>query len=237
MYLDSPISYNHMFRPGLEDPVFTTWREKGIISLRDVYINDHLASFQELQQKFQLPTSHFFRFLQLRHFLRAYVPLYEQKLHHAALDSLLTIEPYTKGAVSYFYNILQKLNSPSTNSFREEWQRELGNVLWEEMWKICFENIHSSSINARHALIQFKVVHRLHFSPSKIFNDASFLCMKCSEEQGSLSHQFLQCPRLQTFWSHLFDFFAKAFDTNFPPAPLTALWLSRVDWGTGMKPR
>lgn len=44
------------------------------------------------------------------------------------------------------------------------------------------KNVHRSSINAMHTLIQFKVVHRLHFSPTRlheISKDTSPLCEKC----------------------------------------------------------
>lgn len=47
---------HHAFKPGFEDPVSTIWREKGIITLGDLYINSHFTSFQQLQQMFQLPT-------------------------------------------------------------------------------------------------------------------------------------------------------------------------------------
>ena len=62
VYLDSPICCNHAFKPALDDVVFSNWREKGIITLRNVYIEGHLASFQQLQWAFQLPASHFSSF-------------------------------------------------------------------------------------------------------------------------------------------------------------------------------
>lgn len=74
MYLDAPICSNHAFRPGLEDITFMTWQGKGICSLKDMYIDGHLVSFQQLRVKFNLPNSHFFRFLQLQNFIKASIP-------------------------------------------------------------------------------------------------------------------------------------------------------------------
>ena len=94
-------------------------------------------------------------------------------------------------------------------------------------WEDCIANIHHSSINVRHSLIQFKIVHRLHYSPTKlhkIFKDSSPMCGKCSTEEGTLSHQFLLCHKLQNFWCEIFDFLSKAFERDFAPAPLTALF-------------
>ena len=39
-----------------------------------------------------------------------------------------------------------------------------------------------------------------------------------------MAHQFIQCRKLQTFWSQIFDFLAKAYNREFSPAPLTALF-------------
>ena len=50
------------------------------------------------------------------------------------------------------------------------------------------------------------------------------MCGKCSTEEGTLSHQFLLCHKLQNFWCEIFDFLSKAFERDFAPAPLTALF-------------
>ena len=48
-----------------------------------------------------------------------------------------------------------------------------GNITWgaqlsDEEWDMAPTKVHSSSICFRHALIQFKVLHRLHFSKVKL---------------------------------------------------------------------
>ena len=106
-------------------------------------------------------------------------------------------------------------------------EAELGIEISDEVWEDCIDNIHGSSINVRHSLIQFKIIHRLHFSPArthKIYPNSSPLCGRCSIEEGTLSHQFILCHKLQNFWNQLFDLFGKAYNRDFPPAPLTALF-------------
>ena len=227
MYLTAPICSNHAFQQGRADPVFLIWRDKGIGSLQDVYIDGHFASFQQLQNSFQLPVSHFFRYLQLRNFVRTHVPHFEQKPIHLTLEHLFGIAPFDKGAVSQIYDTLHAISSPSSQHLREKWQAELGLEISDEVWEDCIDNIHGSSINVRHSLIQFKIIHRLHFSPArthKIYPNSSPLCGRCSIEEGTLSHQFILCHKLQNFWNQLFDLFGKAYNRDFPPAPLTALF-------------
>lgn len=76
------------------------------------------------------------------------------------------------------------------------------------IWKDCIGNISSSAINAGRTLVQFKVVHRLHLSPTKmkkISQNASDICIKCSLGQGTLSHLFVFCHKIQPFWNSIFS--------------------------------
>uniref|UniRef100_A0A8C5ETB7 Reverse transcriptase zinc-binding domain-containing protein n=1 Tax=Gouania willdenowi TaxID=441366 RepID=A0A8C5ETB7_GOUWI len=126
--------------------------------------------------------------------------------HAFFLDSVLAVKSYTKVAISTYYKVLLGVSSPSSHLFRVQWQEELGIEITEERWQDCIKNIYNSSINARHVLIQFRVVHRLHLSPSKmnkIYSNVSYLCAKCLNDPGTLSHVFLQCQKLQVFWDSI----------------------------------
>lgn len=81
------------------------------------------------------------------------------------LNSFVTVKPYTKGIVSHCYNVLLNLNIPSSNSFKEDWQKEFTIEITNEEWKNFIKNIHRSSTNARHTLIQFKNVIDCIFLP------------------------------------------------------------------------
>lgn len=132
-----------------------------------------------------------------------------------------------RGAISKFYVIIQNVNNTSSIPFKEAWGRELNEEISDEMWENSIKNIHDSSINARHTLIQFKVVHRLHYSPSrlqKVFPGVSFQCIKCHSEEGTLSHLFLLCHKLQSFWASLFEFLTNAFSHLCNLDPFTVLF-------------
>ena len=226
LYLHAPICGNHAFKPGLTDSAFRIWRDKGIDSLDNLYINDQFVSFQQLRDSFQLPPSHFFRFLQIRDFFRSHLNSFELKTRHPVMDCLMDILPFSKGAVSQVYSVLQDISSPSSSHLQLLWQTDLGIDIPDDMWEECIGNIHRSSINVRHSLIQFKIVHRLHFSPTKLhkIHNSSPMCCKCITEEGTLAHLFIHCHKLQSFWSQIFDFMSKAYQRDFPPEPLTALF-------------
>lgn len=81
-------------------------------------------------------------------------------------------------------------------------------------------SIQSCSISSRYRLIQFKVLHRLHYSKTKlnkIFESVSSMCDRCGTAEGSLSHLFWHCPVLSNFWSDIFNCLSKQCQINIPP--------------------
>ena len=81
-------------------------------------------------------------------------------------------------------------------------------------------------MNARHNLVQFKVIHRLHYSKvklHKIFPDTSPLCETFKQEEGTLTHLFWTYPKLHVYWALIFDYLSKAIDRVIAPDPLIAL--------------
>lgn len=87
--------------------------------------------------------------------------------------------------------------------------------------------IFSSSICLRHAVIQFKIVHRLHWSKtrlSKIKPDLDPTCDRCRQDPATLLHMFWTCPKLYTYWVNIFETFSKTFGERIEPSPFIALF-------------
>ena len=73
---------------------------------------------------------------------------------------------------------------------------------------------------------KIKVVHRLHYSKTrlnKIFPNLSPQCNECKAAEGTLSHLFWTCSKLHNFWSLIFQWFSSVFNTRITPDPETAL--------------
>lgn len=98
----------------------------------------------------------FFRFLQIRTYRRTHIPQYEFMPKHSVLD-ILYLAVYTR------------LNTiASTEKQRSDWEKDLGTAIPVEIWNLMLANIHHCSVNARHAFVQFKIVHRPHLSKSRL---------------------------------------------------------------------
>lgn len=74
--------------------------------------------------------------------------------------------------------------------------------------------------------IQFKVLHRLHYSCTKLHSfyfSVSPTCSKCKSAEGTLGHLSWLCPKLNKFWSEIFKCFSDVYDCDITPNPHTAI--------------
>ena len=79
----------------------------------------------------------------------------------------------------------------------------------------------------RHSVLQCKVVHRVHWSKSKlarIYPGSDSSCDKCHLGPASLGHMFWACPALQSFWDGVFDSLSAVTSANICSSPLVALF-------------
>lgn len=107
------------------------------------------------------------------------------------------------------------------------WEEDLGIQIGDFEWKECLRRIRYCSVNVRHQLIQFKVMHRLHFSKTKlhrIYPNISPLCDRCKSAEGSLAHLFWTCPNLYNFWREIFQWFSEMYNCEIKPDPIVALF-------------
>lgn len=220
--LSLPIAKNPSFAPSNLDLTFSNWRKLGLCCIRDLYTEGKFASFAQLQTKFKLHNNNFFRYLQVRDYIRKFMPGFETQ-PQSMLDECFTIPPYKDKFISNIYNKLQTISSPSSNKYKDSWEKDMGTHIPDDIWEESLEYIHSCSYNTRHRLIQFKIIHRLHFSKVKIHNifpNASSNCDKCQSLNATLFHAFFSCPKVTSYWSDVFNVLSRIFKTTLSPEPL-----------------
>lgn len=220
----APICQNPAFKPGILDPVFKQWSKKGILLIKDLYINKQFASYAQLQTKFNLPPGHFFRYLQIRHFVRqSIIHLDNLPVQHDFYE-FLRKPPESKHLISQFVSLFSK--PISSSHIKEAWIRDAGTEISADLWDRALSGIKLTSVNARLQLIQFKVLHRLHYSKTRLnrlFPSISPMCDKCKAGDGTLGHLFFLCPMLQTFWSDIFKLYSTVYKKILKPDILTVI--------------
>lgn len=165
----------------------------GICTIGDLYLNRTFASFSQLCDKFQLPRNNLFRFMQIRDYVRTHLPSYVSA-SPSLLDRCLLQNTGANRKVSHFYESLLTLQPPSMSAIKSSWENEFGAQIPEATWQQSLDEINNCSINSRHCLIQFRVLHRLHYTKlklHKLFPNVSPQCDKCNIDEATHLHSFL----------------------------------------------
>lgn len=85
---------------------YTKWREKGILHIKDLFSDNVLKAFPDLQREYRLPSSDLYIYLRTRHCLHTSPP-WERNIPRPTWLFLSNPKPMQKG-ISLFYNILQQ---------------------------------------------------------------------------------------------------------------------------------
>ena len=108
------------------------------------------------------------------------------------------------------------------------WEWDLNYTFTEDVWDSVLDRVHSSSMCTRHALLQFKVVHHIHISKTKLAQmnpDVDPTCdHTCKGAPASLHHMYWTCPSLSNFWSSVFRALSETLQHQIEPNPLTGIF-------------
>ncbi|XP_055494220.1 uncharacterized protein LOC129698878 isoform X1 [Leucoraja erinacea] len=215
----TPLLNNPAFKPSLIDNTYQQWDRLGIRKVGDMYEVGKLLSFQQLKLKFKLKDNQYFKYIQVCDFMKKYTHRF-QTIFLDPLEEAMNIKADSQKLISYFYNNILNRESPSTEALREDWEHELMIKISKDRWEKHLMNTHNCSINARHNLIQFKLLHRLYYSKTrlnKFYPNVSPRCDKCLFQNANITHSFVGCTKLNTFWSDIFDIFTKLFKSRIEP--------------------
>ena len=112
-------------------------------------------------------------------------------------------------------------------AIRTAWEQDLNYTFTEDVWDSVLDRVHSSSMCSRHALLQFKVVHHIHISKTKLarmYPNVDPTCDKCRGAPASLHHMYLTCPSLSNFWSSVFYALSETLQHQIQLNPLTGIF-------------
>ena len=145
--------YSNSNTPSMQDKAFELWFQNGMHTIRNLLVEGVFASFQQLAERFHLPNSHLFRYLQVRDFYRKRYQDFPHAPADTPIDTILRAPTAMKGFISSLYNAILSLCSPSDQTLVTIWSQDL-NVDLSGLWESILSHVHSSSIYARHGVIQ-----------------------------------------------------------------------------------
>lgn len=188
--------------PSYQDSVFKLWQERGLDQLVKLYEGGTMESFEGLKSKYSLQQSHFYRYLQLRH----YIPKNIHAPNESFLENILK-QPIPKRFISHIYETLGQNFNYSTDHIRKQWQSDIDCQIDQDVWATVIKNTLSILTCNADRERQFKILHRLHCTPllRGRLGLGSPKCHKCDTEVGTYVHMFWKCIKIQKFWGEVKD--------------------------------
>lgn len=223
----NPICNNHNFLPAKLDQMFTVWHRKGLRTFGDFYENETFSSFNDLCSKYELPQTDLFRFFQVRNYAKTVCPQFPVLPEKSLLDSLLEVPFGMRGCTARLYSIIMSTNKVKMEIVKSRWEKEIGMVISEDVWEEALKRVNGSTSCARLGLIQFKVVHRLHWSRAKIssfYPHMDSRCVRCHAGVADLTHMFWSCHTLTQYWSTVFNVLSEVLEVRIEPCVIVAIF-------------
>lgn len=223
----SPIISNPLFQPALNDSGFKLWFNKGIVQISDLFVEGSFLSFERLTKDFDIPKTHFFRYLQIRSFVAKHFITYPGLPPACPLEDCLRSGTIVRGQISRTYALLHHIKPESLSNLKKSWESDLNLQISEDLWDLSISRIHSTSICIRHCLIQLKVFHRSYLTKAKlakIYNTSDDGCPRCGQSPATMNHMFWSCNDLSRFWVAIFKVFSHICNRIIDHNPITAIF-------------
>ncbi|KAJ0061406.1 hypothetical protein NL108_018634 [Boleophthalmus pectinirostris] len=181
--------------------VWKDWLTRGIVKLADLYEGDTLKSFEKLTLEYNLPKNYLWKYLQLQSLLNTVIGNHSPPQQSTLLSQIIKKMGLGHEASFYYSHIFQHKH-PMLYTLKTIWSSDLNINLTDEDWnKIC-ENTNKLSRDVKIKLINFKILNRFYWTPSRLFRlklKDSENCWKC-QAKGTLKHLLWECPLIQNYW-------------------------------------
>uniref|UniRef100_A0A3Q2X3Z7 Reverse transcriptase n=1 Tax=Haplochromis burtoni TaxID=8153 RepID=A0A3Q2X3Z7_HAPBU len=162
----TPLWANPDLSHHIADPILRGWKDRNIQTVANLYNNDTFIDFQQLKEQFKLPGQNFFKFLQIRDWVKE-----KSNPKETPLETHLCTKPWKsiKGIASSIYTIInEKLPDYNKASLKRKWETDLGYVYEEVEWHHFLEQAQTMLISTNHRQMQFNIFHRIYYTPYRL---------------------------------------------------------------------
>ena len=137
-------------------------------------------------------------------------------------DKILQVLGKGHELAKYYKMLMEGEGETGTAALRLSWERELGVTYDEQEWaKVCGNSV-TLSRELRVRLIQFKILHRLYWTPSRLFRlglKDSATCWNCGVGGGTMIHVMWSCPKINQYWMKIHGYIVRVLKRHFVLCP------------------
>lgn len=129
------LTINEEFPLGIQNSVFKNWQKKDIRLIRYVCQGNILMSFQQIQQKHNIPSEHFYGYLQPCTFMLSKVKnLQTDTTPIGNIDLYMINQKDTRHSLSYSYSVLYSLDPTDVGNVIRKWECDLDEQFIDDDW-------------------------------------------------------------------------------------------------------
>lgn len=222
------IAKNPDFTPCTLDSGFEKWADDRLIFIAQLFKGQTMKSFEQLKQEFNLTNKDFYKYLQLRHYLRTHKEWEKLTQEPSKIETLFMLcSKYNalvkKGLISNLDKALQDEFSMNNMAVKEKWELEANIIIRDIDWEETFQSGHKLTNSPTWREFEWKVKMRYFNTPSitSKYSNTSDLCWRNCGKVGDFTHIFWDCPKLLDFWKSIQWELGEVLGINLPLDPST----------------
>lgn len=204
------IAGNIEFQPSIWDSGFKRWECSGLCTINQLFEENHLKSFSQLQEQFSLPSKDHYRFLQIRHYLQSHAEWNRVKTNPTGIEEyFIAIKEKhlpNKNHVSCIYKKIMENLADHTFDVRHKWELELNVNIDDKTWRDVCGGSHKGINSNLWKEFDWKCVMRYFRTPlvvSNFYKTISPLCWRNCGKVADHTHIFWDCPVLSHYWQDI----------------------------------
>lgn len=217
----TPIWNNPDFTINKKPLNFPTWIDKGITQLQHIIIDKRFTSFAHLTQNHGIGSKHFLEYLQVKTTIQAKINIQTSTIDIPPLVSELLNLPSPKKMLSKIYKMLSQPEKTITLPYHK-WESDLSITPDAGFWTQICKNIYLMSNNYNLQLIQYKVLHRFHFTAQKLskMGYGTDTCTHCMQNTpDTYTHAVWLCTPIYRFWVKVTEALTTILGCHIPATP------------------
>lgn len=204
---------------------FPLWHKKGITHLYHIFQNNSFIPFNTLIQKFGVGKEEFLHYQQIKHIIKS------KNISSGTVQPSLLINQIMditclKKIISKLYKIITTSKHQITLPLKK-WENNLGISPNPDFWMNICKNIYTMTTNANLQLIQYKTLHRIHLTQSRLHKmelSETDICLQCTTgSTDNYLHATWDCTPVHSFWALVTDKLSNILGCRVPLHPSLCL--------------
>lgn len=201
----TPLFSNPEFPMALEAKSFLKWRRCEDTRIVEMMEGNRILPLEAMGVEYK---KEWMQYGLLQRYISSLIKESEMDRPLTTLEKVFIQEHRPLHVLSKIYKYLNSENKIQELPYIKKWEVELGIDIPRKKWEKAIMVTHKLSLSAKHQERNYKILARWYKCPvdlRKINPDNGEECWRCLKAQGTKSHIWYYCSKIQPFWQKIFE--------------------------------